>query len=142
MSIFSAFSKIEKNKSKFYSICENLILEYEKDTAITTPSSKNDVMLWIKNDIETSSDIKEFFSDSTIDYNEYANIFISRAAFSLLTSGTYHIHYGVLNPMGIAKNLKAIYNCAILWALNNGKISEKQKEEQYNLLMEGISQVG
>lgn len=141
MSIFNIFSKVNKNKSKFFSLCEQFVLKYEKNN-FGVPSCKDEIMTEIKAEINSSSDVKEFFSDESNDYTLYANILISNMAFNMLTSGKYHLHYGILNPIGISKNLLAVYNGAMEWALENNQITCEEKEKEYELLMEGISQVG
>lgn len=138
--LFVSKIKFNNNSQKLYSICKELIENYEKETSL--PSCMNDLMLYIKNDVKASKNEVAHWNLDTSEYIMIANKLLANGSFDLLVSGIYHIYYGVLNPMSCASNLMSVYDNSMQYALKNEIIDEKTKKEQKEYLIKCISEVG
>ena len=139
MNIFNMFSKKGDKYEEFLSACETTIRRYEKDNV---PSCKNDLIDVIKAmTLGAKSEISKGLIPPQM-YDEFINKILANCSFDLLASGRYHIFRGKLNPMSCSANLMTIHNKSIEYALNNNLITQAQKDEDYEYLMECINNVG
>ncbi len=138
MSIFNLFKKNDRYQ-KFLSDCEMTIISYEKETV---PSCKNDLIEAIK---LITSNAKNEINRGLIPPSEYTvliNKLLANCSFDLLSSGKYHIYRGQLNPMSCSANLMSVHNESIDYALKNNLITQAQKEEDHEYLIECINNAG
>lgn len=138
MSFFK--KKDEKNVEKLLNICSELIEEYRQSDI--HPSCKPDLMLYVNNIVNASRNEIVQWNIPTTEYITVANKLLAHGSFDLLASGIYHIGRGQLNFMSCAPNLMSVYNKSMEYAVINNLIDKKEKEEQYNYLLERIKQVG
>ena len=139
MSILNLFSKKANKYEEFLSNCEKTIISYEKDTI---PSCKNDLIEAIKvMTLGAKQEINKGLIPPSM-YDEFINKLLANCSFDLLASGKYHIFRGKLNPMSCSANLMSVHNKSIDYALNNNLITQAQKDEDHEYLMECISKVG
>lgn len=59
-----------------------------------------------------------------------------------MESGYYHIYRGVLNPLGIGKDLLSLFDMAVDRLLEEGAISEKEAKTQKSGIRKNIKGVG
>lgn len=139
MGIFDFFKRKGDNYEKFLLDCEKTIISYENDTI---PSCKTDLIDVIK--VMTSGAKREINNGliPSSRYGELINKLLANCSFELLTSGKYHIYRGMLNPMSCSANLMSVHNKSIDFALQNNMITQEEKEEDYNYLMECIGKIG
>ncbi len=138
MGIFNLFNK-GNNYEKFLLDCQKVIVSYEKDTI---PSCKDDLIDAIK--IMTNG-AKNEINKGLIPPSQYdalINKLLANCSFDLLTSGKYHIGRGMLNTMSCSSNLMSVHNGSIDYALKNNMITQSQKDEDHEYLMECINNVG
>ena len=88
----------------------------------------------LKNNAETWK--KDF------DYNFLSYKLIYNSAFDLLSSGKFHLYYGVLNPMNESTHLYKICISCLNWYIETSRCTEEQKREQLEILDENIKSVG
>lgn len=67
---------------------------------------------------------------------------IVNVAGEYLESGHYHIHRGVLNPLGLGNDLLSLFDMTIDRLLEDGAISEKEMKEQKRGIRKNIKRVG
>lgn len=139
MCIFNLFSKKADKYEKFIKDCENTIVSYENSSL---PSCKNDLIVAVR---EMTIGAKQEIKKGLIPPSQYTiliNKLLSNSSFDLLASGKYHLHRGMLNPMSCSENLMSVHNKSIDYALKNNLITQAQKDEDNDYLLERISNVG
>ena len=134
--------KFKRNSKKLLSICVEYASQYEKFNAKIAPSCIPDLKQSISQLINNVKKEISEWDDSDTDYHSIAHSLLSNTTFDLLASGHYHLFYGILNPMNCSSNLMTVYIKSMEWAVKQGKITDKEKEEQYAYLIKSISQVG
>lgn len=138
MGIFT--NKARKRMNHLLEVCNSYIDSYEDEKSMI-PSAKNDINVILKKTLEAAYDeFKEW--DGTENYDRIANAMLADITFDMLSSGKYHLYAGMLNPMNCTKNLRRIYEKAMCYAVQIGEITEKEKQEQLDLLRENISSIG
>lgn len=130
------------NSAHLLNTCVELITKYEKCGNTLAPTCTDDLMSLISSRVEKSKEEIAGWKDRKVDYIKIAHTMISHGAFDLLTSGRYHIYIGFLDPLCCADNLLSVYQEAMKWAVGYGIITEDQRIEQYNYLLECISNAG
>ena len=131
-----------KNAKRLIDICEHFIDEYESQSTKRIPSCKTDLLAEIKARVEADKKDIATWRDYDTDYIKIGHSLLANASFDLLASGHYHIYYGVLNPMKCSACLMAVYNGSMIWAVNKGIIDEDTRKEQYDYLLQCISEIG
>ena len=132
--------RTKKNSDRLYKICMDLIEKFENDKTI--PSCKSDLGTLIKQRISAAKKEISEWQDCDTDYIEIAHNMLSHAAFDLLVSGEYHLYYGMLNPMNCSSNLMKVYKGTMDYAVKHNLLTGNEREEDYNYLIQRISQVG
>lgn len=139
MSIFNLFSKKRDKYTEFLSDCEKTIVSYEDDIV---PSCKEDLIDSIKiMTIGAKIEISKGLIPPSM-YGEFINKLLANCSFNLLASGKYHISRGKLNSMSCSANLLSVHNKSIDYALKNSLITQAEKDEDHEHLMECINNVG
>ena len=132
----------EQNAKRLLDLCESFISKYEAQASNTLiPSSKADLMRRIQKQVEADKEIPTWKKDAA-EYNKIANALLASTSFDLLASGNYHIHAGTLDPLNCSSKMMAVYNGAMKWSVENGYNDEKTRQEQYDYLLQCISEVG
>ena len=131
------------NSNRLFNICCDLIDKYEKPGIEKLKRScKDDLKKYIKDEIKSSKKEISEWKDFDTDYIKIAHSILANLTFNLLSSGKYHIYYGILNPLSCAFNLKLVYRASMNFALTNNIITEEERKEQEKLLKTRISQIG
>lgn len=130
----------EKNSTRLLNICEELIEKYQ--TNDYKPSCKSDLLELINSRVSVAKAEIIEWKDSDTDYIKIAHTMLAHAAFDLLASGRYHIHTGMLNPMSCADNLMDVYNASMKYGIKINLLDEETRKEQYEYLLQCISEVG
>lgn len=126
-----AFYKEKDPKQKFLKRCDDLIDRYE------TSSCKADVMQAARKKIlESKIDLTGKDTEKT------AHFFLMNQTAEMLSSGLYHIHYGELNPLGLAPIIRKLHNKCADWLLEKGYMTQEERDEHEKLLSEAILTVG
>ena len=76
------------------------------------------------------------------DYDLTAKKIIFNITWDEVTSGNYHLYYGMLNPMRIGPELQSLCVSCLYEFAEKGYISESERDEQISLLQYKISIVG
>ena len=134
--------KASRNIKKLLSICSNLIEIYERNNKRISPSCKTVLCSSVKIQLDAAKKEIAGWRDDEINYSKIAHTLLANHAFDLMASGQYHLYRGELNPMSCAPNLMVVYKSCMQWALDNGFITAEDQVEQFNYLMECISEVG
>ena len=79
---------------------------------------------------------------NNFDYSFEAHKGIYQLAIRALTSGKYHLSYGVLNPMGPGPHLNGFVHLYLNWAVEQGYLTPEEKTDELSLLANQIAQVG
>ena len=128
----------KKNSTRLLNICKELIEQYQ---ASDKPSCENDVLELINSRLlAAKAEISEW--KESVDYLRIAHTQLANATFDLLAGGHYHLHRGMLNPMSCADNLMNVYNACMKYGVKTNLFDEKTRKEQYEYLLECISEVG
>ncbi len=130
-----------KNLASLMVACRELIKIYEKDSI--SPSCADDLMHYVIDNM-IAENIKEIlqWDISSDELITVINKMFAHASFDLLASGKYHIYRGHLNEMTCSTNLMKVYKCSMFYAVEKNIISEKERKEQYDYLIECINRVG
>lgn len=91
----------------------------------------------LTNTNKVAKQIREGLSPRQSVYSMIANI-----AGDHIESGQYHIYRGVLNPMGMGKDLLRIFDEAVDEMVKIGVVDEEYAEEQKKGIRENIKTVG
>lgn len=130
----------KKNSSRLLNICSELIDKYQSHTL--KPSCKEDLLKHVKDEIIRAKEEVSGWKDYDTDYIKIAHSLLTHGTFNLLSSGKYHIHYGELNPLKCVDNLMDVYKASMHWAVENNLVDDTTRSEQYQYLLNRISQVG
>lgn len=139
MSIFKKDAK-KPFREQLFNVCISFIEKYEADDL--SVSCKDDLSAYLKRGIWSISDATIESLGNNIDYYKFASSMVLNSAFDLLASGQYHISRGMLNPMSCASNLMDVYNGCIDYAVQQGYITEIEKEQNRFELTRAINLVG
>ena len=134
--------KFKRNSTKLLSLCVEYASQYEKSNSKIAPSCIPDLKQSISKQIKNAKKEISEWDDSDTDYHDIAHSMLSHTTFDLLASGHYHLFYGILNPMNCSSNLMTVYMKSREWAVEQRKITDEEKKEQYAYLIKSISQVG
>jgi len=91
----------------------------------------------ISNSNTVLKQIKEGISPEQFTYSAIANL-----AGDLLESGKYHIYRGVLNPIGIGKDLLEIFDTSVDKMILIGVVNKDYADEQKRGIRDNIKNVG
>ncbi len=141
MNIFEKI-RAKKNTSRLLNICSCLIDKYEKENKKVVPSCKKDLITLLKKRFDKAQEEIADWKDYDTDYIIIAHSMLAHATFDLLTSGSYHIYAGTLNPMSCAPNLMTVYSCTMEHAVKTGEITEDVRQDQFEHLRNCITEVG
>lgn len=136
------FNKAKRNTKKLLNVCENLIDEYEACNTRLSASCKGDLIASINSELQRAQDEISEWEDYDTDYVKIAHTLIAHHTFDLLSSGRYHIYFGMLNPLGCSSNLMTVYQETMKWGVKHQLLTEEERQEQYEYLVRLISQVG
>lgn len=103
------------------------------------PPCKEEIMKEIDVSILNSKEDFQGFKDG-YDYEELVLNVIANIAFSLVSTGQYHVYRGVLKPIGI--QFKTVYVRAIEEAHQKGYLSGGELKERIRELSTAIEEVG
>lgn len=134
--------KAKKNSAKLLDHCLFYIQKYEQTNTKTVPSCADDMKEILSQRISRAYDEIAEWEDYDTDYIKIAHTMLAHASFDLLASGSYHIYYGVLNPMSCSSNLMTVYNKVMEWGVAHNLLDAEEKESQYRYLLQCISEVG
>jgi|GEM_PF-972272 hypothetical protein len=129
-----------RNSARLLNICKELIEKYQTNNC--KPSAETDLLELIGSRVTASKAEISEWRDSDTDYIKIAHTMLAHATFDLLASGAYHIYSGMLNPMSCADNLMDIYKACMEYGIQTKLLDEKTREEQYEYLLQCISEVG
>ena len=129
----------KKGSELLLSTCRKLIAKYENPQF---PSCESDIIACLNKNNLSSPEIVIKWQNSNADFEFVSNALLSKITFNFLSSGKYHLYAGELNPLSCAGNLMRVYNGAMQYAVDNGYTTTESKEEQYQNLLQLISEVG
>lgn len=130
----------KKNSTRLLNICKELIEKYQTNDC--KPSCENDLLDLLRERVVAAKAEISGWRDSDTDYIKIAHTMLAHATFDLLASGSYHIYTGVLNPMSCADKLMDVYKASMEYGIKINMLDEKTRKEQYNYLLQCISEVG
>ena len=134
--IYSRIKRKRTPKQAFLKLCEKIINEYEQPLSIGVSSCSSTLVSIIEKKIEKADDAD--FGDT----ERQSRTLLVNITFSLLTSGTYHIHAGTLNPMGEAPAIRKVFECSLKWLLDNNALSKEGYITKQKELSDGIASAG
>lgn len=134
--------KTKKRMEKLWGLCEYHIMEYEKRCSYTVPSCLPDLKKQIWKMINFYADEIRDWNDDEVDYDKISHSLISHSSFDLLTSGKYHMYYGMLNSMSCAPKMKFVYKSNMEYCFSIGEVTKEEMEEQFQNLDNCIKHVG
>jgi len=135
--IYSLVNKRKNTpKQTFLNLCKGVIKEYEEPLPLGAISCSSTLVSIIQKKMEKANDTA--FGDM----ERQSRTLLVNITFSLLTSGTYHIHAGALNPMGEAPSIRKVFDYSLKWLLENNALSQESYAAKQKELLEGIASAG
>ena len=133
--IFFSIERIPSTSVLFLCKCESVIDEYESPIDIGNQSCKSKVIGLIEEDFGSHT-------PNIDNIEKQSRTLLLNKCYSLLSSGEFHIHFGTLNPYGIAPSLRKVYEGCAKWLLDNNYLTKEQYDENHRCLQENIDMVG
>lgn len=127
--------KATSPKKRFLSRCSSIIDEYERPIDIGNQSCKSRIVGLIEAGLGS-------YTPNIDNVEKQSRILLLNKCYSLLSSGEFHIHFGTLNPNGIAPSLRKVYEGCAKWLLDNNYLTKEQYDENHRRLQENIDTVG
>lgn len=134
-------SRTEQNLARLERTVSDQLDLLEKDLPANRPSAKPIIMERLQPYLQHSTKEAQTWDDD-FDYAATARTLIFNIAFDAISSGQYHLHAGVINPMTAGPNLLAITYRCLDWAVEHGHITEEEKETTLKTLRTNIKSVG
>lgn len=123
------------SKKQLLSRCSSIIDEYELPIGIGNQSCKSKVIGLIEESFCS-------YSPAIDDIEKQSRTLLLNKCYFLLSSGEFHIHFGTLNPNGIAPSLQKVYEGCAKWLLDKSHLTKEQYDENHRRLQENIDTVG
>ncbi len=127
---------ITHSKQEFLSKCKTIITEHEKDLPLRATTCADVLLPQIKEMLDKTNDFV------SLELEKQAHFIVLNRCYANLSSGMYHIHYGELNPLGVAPALQTVHRKCAEWLYENGYLKTTEYEEHMQQLKENIANVG
>ena len=134
-------SRAEQNLARLERTVSDQLDLLERDLPSNHTPAKPIIMAGLQPYLQHNSEDAKTWGDD-FDYATTARTLIFNIAFDTISSGKYHLHTGVINPMDAGPNLLAITCRCLDWAFEHGHITAEEKESTLNTLRENIKSVG
>ena len=140
----SSNPKGQRNLNRLKDEISKLLDSWEEELTPMQVSAKPVVLEYFEAEVCCSQNALENASTwpDAFDYSYEAHKGIYHLSLCALTSGRYHLSFGVLNPMGPGPHLQGFVNRYLAWAVENNYLTPEEKEEELQLLSQQIANAG